>query len=82
VIITGDHDHVRVGRSPRPHHHHHHHHSGYSKVAVSGDNDHVRVDCYFTASTWSALNIVLNLRSGGLAISTPFMNIHNDDSTG
>ena len=41
VIVTGDHDHVHLGRSPH-HHHHHHHHGRY--VAVSGDYDHVRVD--------------------------------------
>ncbi|KAI0305801.1 hypothetical protein B0F90DRAFT_925908 [Multifurca ochricompacta] len=38
VIVSGDHDRVRVGRSP-----HHHHHHGYEKVIVSGDDDHVRV---------------------------------------
>ncbi len=42
VIVTGDHDHVRVGRSPH-HHHHHHHHNGDEKVVVTGDHDHVRV---------------------------------------
>ncbi len=40
VIVSGNHDHVRVGRSP---HHHHHHHNGKEKVVISGDHDHVRV---------------------------------------
>ena len=39
VVISGDHDHVRVGRSP----HHGHHHDEHKKVVVSGDHDHVRV---------------------------------------
>jgi hypothetical protein len=46
VIVSGDNDHVHVGRSPHHnHHHHHHHHNGHGneKVIVSGDNDHVRV---------------------------------------
>lgn len=39
VVVSGNHDHVRVGSSS----HHHHHHNGYEKVEVSGDHDHVRV---------------------------------------
>jgi hypothetical protein len=39
VVVSGDHDHVRVGSSS----HHHHHHNGYEKVEISGDHDHVRV---------------------------------------
>jgi hypothetical protein len=42
VVVSGDHDHVRVDRSPRSHHHHHYH-NGHEKVVVSGDHDHVRV---------------------------------------
>ncbi|KAF8498533.1 hypothetical protein F5888DRAFT_1689789 [Russula emetica] len=41
VVVSGDDDHVHVGRSP--HHNHHNHHNGYEKVVVSGDHDHVRV---------------------------------------
>jgi hypothetical protein len=37
VVVSGDHDHVRVGRSPIPRHHH-------QKVIISGNHDHVRVD--------------------------------------
>ena len=40
VVVSGDHDHVHVRRSP---HHHHHHYDGPEKVVVSGDHDHVRV---------------------------------------
>ena len=46
VVVSGDDDHVHVGRSPHyNHHHHHHHHKGHEneKVVVSGDHDHVRV---------------------------------------
>ena len=42
MIVSGDHDHVRIDRSPRSHHHHYH--NGHEKVVVSGDHDHVRVD--------------------------------------
>ena len=44
VIVSGNHDHVRVGRSPRPHHHHDDHDGYHTKVVVSGDHDHVRFD--------------------------------------
>jgi hypothetical protein len=40
VVVSGDHDHVHVGRSP---HHHHHHHNEHEKVIVTGDHDNVRV---------------------------------------
>ena len=43
VVVSGDHDHVHVRRSPHHNHHHHHHHNGPEKVIVSGDHDHVRV---------------------------------------
>ena len=44
VVVSGDHDHVHVGRSPHHHHHHHHHHHNeHEKVVVSGNDDHVRV---------------------------------------
>jgi hypothetical protein len=44
VVVSGDNDHVHVGRSPHHNHHHHqHHHNGNEKVIVSGDHDHVRV---------------------------------------
>jgi hypothetical protein len=43
VVVSGDHDHVHIGRSPHHNHHHHHHHNGNEKVIVSGDHDHVRV---------------------------------------
>lgn len=43
VVVSGDYDHVHVGRSP--HHNHHHHHNGHEneKVVISGDHDHVRL---------------------------------------
>ena len=45
VIVSGNRDHVHVGRSPHHygHHHHHHHHGEHEEVIVSGDNDHVHV---------------------------------------
>ncbi|KAH9032317.1 hypothetical protein EDB84DRAFT_1561995 [Lactarius hengduanensis] len=43
VIVSGNHDHVRVERSPHHDHDRHHHHDGHEKVIVSGDNDHVHV---------------------------------------
>ena len=43
MVVSGDHDHVRVDRSPIPHHRHHHH-GGYKKVIISGNHDHVRFD--------------------------------------
>ncbi|KAI9440666.1 hypothetical protein H4582DRAFT_2097482 [Lactarius indigo] len=42
VIVSGNHDHVRVERSPH-HDHDRHHYDGHEKVIVSGDNDHVHV---------------------------------------
>ena len=42
-VVSDDHGHVRVGRSPHHRHHHHDYHNGNEKVVVSGDHDHVRV---------------------------------------
>ncbi|KAI9449779.1 hypothetical protein F5148DRAFT_1245854 [Russula earlei] len=41
AIVSGDHEHIRVDRSPRSHHHHHH---GNGKVVISGDHEHIHID--------------------------------------
>jgi len=42
VIVSGDHDHIRVGRFPTPHYHHYHH-GGYEKVIITGVHDPVLI---------------------------------------